>query len=228
MSSPDYSALNEAGLNLQAVFDLASLPGEMVAALDPGRRFRRLLLIGHGGRTLWHRVQAANLASEHPIDDFTRARVKEWLATQLPDAAHELVYPGQMQLDLQTLGRFAGWHHDSPFRVGINAAWGAWFAYRAVVLLAAELPVSAPLTGASPCLSCGDQPCIAACPAGALSSGDFSLRKCFAYRLLPDSRCRLTCVARTRCPVRPEHRYDDAQIAHSYSRSLTMIEQLCK
>jgi hypothetical protein len=24
--------------------------------------------------------------------------------------------------------------------------------------------------------------------------------------------------------VRPEHRYDDAQIAHSYSRSMAMIE----
>jgi len=47
-----------------------------------------------------------------------------------------------------------------------------------------------------------------------------------AYRKQPDSRCRITCVARTSCPVRPEHRYDDAQIAHSYSRSMAMIEKL--
>jgi hypothetical protein len=72
------------------------------------------------------------------------------------------------------------------------------------------------------------QPCIAACPAGALDAPEFSLQKCLAYRQQPDSRCRITCVARTRCPARPEHRYDDAQIAHSYSRSLAMIEAWCK
>jgi hypothetical protein len=224
MSAVDFSALNAAGLNLQAVFDLAALPAEMRAQLDPANRYRQLILIGHGGRALWERVEAAGLRSEHPIDDFTTATVEVWFAAQLPGVLHGLVYPGDGPVGLQALGRLAGWHHESPFRVGVNAAWGSWFAYRAVVLADTDLPVTAPMSGASPCVSCPDQPCVTACPAGALDAREFSLQKCIAYRKQPDSRCRITCVARTSCPVRPEHRYDDAQIAHSYSRSMAMIE----
>lgn len=225
MSAVDFSALNAAGLNLQAVFDLDALPAEMRERIDPERCHRQLILIGHGGRTLWEQVQAAGLASDHPIDDFTCATVRAWFAAQLPGAAFEIVYPGDAPIGLQALGKLAGWHHESPFRVGINEAWGSWFAYRAAVLMNAELPATAPMSGESPCASCAVQPCIVACPAGALDAPEFSLQKCLAYRQQPDSRCRITCVARTSCPVRPEHRYDDAQIAHSYSRSLAMIEQ---
>ena len=225
MTRVDFSALDAVGLNLQAVFRLAALPSEVAAALDPEGRHRRLILIGHGGRTLWERVKAAGLATEHPIDEFTRARVAEWLAAQLPGVAHELVYPGDTPVGLQALGRLAGWHHESPFRVGVNAAWGSWFAYRAVLLVDADLPVTPALAGESPCAACAGQPCVSACPADALREREFSLAKCIAYRRQPDSRCRVTCVARTSCPVRPEHRYDDAQIAHSYVRSLAMIEQ---
>lgn len=229
MMRVDFSALDAVGLNLQAVFALAELPAEMRASLDPEGRYRRLILIGHGGRTLWERVKAAGLASEHPIDDFTIAAVTDWFAAQFPDSACALVYPGHASgntpVGLQALGRLAGWHHESPFRVGVNAEWGSWFAYRAVLLADAELPPSEPLAGIAPCSTCAEPPCVAACPAEALSGDEFSLQRCIAYRRLPDSRCRVTCVARTSCPVRPEHRYDDAQIAHSYSRSLAMIEQ---
>lgn len=224
MSAVDFSALNAAGLNLQTVFDLAALPAEMRAQLDPKHRYRQLILIGHGGRTLWEQVKAAGLDSTHPIDDFTTATVEAWLAAQLPGVAHGVVYPGDGPVGLQALGRLAGWHHESPFRVGVNAAWGSWFAYRAVVLADTELPLTVPVISRSPCTACADQPCVSACPAGALADHQFSLQKCIAYRRQPDSRCRITCIARTTCPVRPEHRYDDAQIAHSYSRSMAMIE----
>ncbi|MBI2306607.1 MAG: hypothetical protein HYU78_04825 [Rhodocyclales bacterium] len=225
MSDVDFSALDAAGLNLQAVFDLAALPAAMREVLDPGGRYRQLILFGHGGRTLWQRVQAAGLQSEHPIDDFCIATVEAWFAAELPGCAHSLVYPGDAPVGLQALGRLAGWHHESPFRVGINAEWGSWFAYRVLLLADSALAPTPPLRGESPCVACTDQPCVAACPAGALAEREFSLAKCIAYRRQPDSRCRVTCVARTRCPVRPEHRYDDDQIAHSYSRSLAMIER---
>lgn len=223
MSRVDFSSLDAAGLNLQAVFDLTALPAELRAALDPQGRHRRLLLIGHGGRTLWEQVKAAGLAAEHPIDDFSVAAVRDWFATHLPVSACVLLYPGDGPVGLQALGRLAGWHHESPFRVGVNAEWGSWFAYRVVVLTDAELALTAPVGGGSPCAECSRQPCVAACPAGALADKDFSLQKCIAYRRLPESLCRITCLARISCPLRPEHRYDDAQIAHSYSRSLAMV-----
>jgi epoxyqueuosine reductase len=226
MSATDFSALDRAGLNLLAVFDLADLPAETRERLDPENRYRQLLLIGHGGRTLWEQVQAAPSASEHPIDDFSIATVQAWFAAQLPGRAFAVIYPGNAPIGLQALGKLAGWHHESPFRVGINDTWGSWFAYRAVVLADTELDLTPVMPGESPCQRCATQPCIAACPGEALSDRAFSLQKCIAYRKQPDSRCRETCVARTRCPVRPEHRYTDAQIAHSYSRSMAMIESL--
>lgn len=225
MSTVDFAALDDAGLNLRAIFDLAALPAELRTALDPDGRYRQLILLGHGGRRLWERVQAAGLQSEHPIDDFCVATVEAWFAAQLPACAHAITYPGETAVGLQALGRLAGWHHESPFRVGINAAWGSWFAYRVLALADSTLAPTPPLAGESPCASCAAQPCVAACPADALGDRQFSLQKCIAYRRQPDSRCRVTCVARTSCPVRPEHRYDDAQIAHSYARSLAMIER---
>lgn len=229
MSEVDFSLLNRAGLNLQAVFDIDALPAEMADKLrqgfDPERRYRQLILVGHGGKLLWARVQAAGLPSEHPIDDFSVATVRSWFAAHLPGRMFSVVYPGDGPVGLQALGRLAGWHHASPFMIGINAAWGTWFAYRAVVLADTSFAPTPPLSGESPCLACAGQSCIAACPGGALAAAEFSLPKCVAYRKAPDSRCQLTCVARTRCPVGAAHRYDDAQLAHSYSRSLRMIEQ---
>jgi hypothetical protein len=228
MTAVDYAPLDEAGFFLRAIFDVATLPAAVRDTIPGADRFRQLILIGHGGRRLWEAVKAAGLQSKHPIDDFTQATVKRWLAGQLPGVAHELIYPGDGPVGLQALGRLAGWHHDSPFRVGVNAEWGSWFAYRAVVLADSSLPLTPSMTGDSPCASCRTQPCVSACPADALTDREFSLQRCIAYRVQPDSRCRVTCVARTSCPVRPEHRYDDAQIAHSYSRSLAMIEQYLK
>jgi len=226
MDDLDCSALDGAGLNLHAVLGVATLPAGIRQAIGAAPRYRSLMLIGGGGRRLWERLSAASSADENPIDAYAVAQVETWLTKQLPGRDHEFVYPGKpCRVDLQELGRLAGWHHDTPFRLGINDIWGVWFAYRAVLLVADDLPVSAPLAGSSPCHRCMERDCVAACPAHALDAPGFSLAKCIAYRRQPDSRCRVTCVARTSCPVRPEHRYDDAQIAHSYSRSLVMIEK---
>jgi len=158
MSVGDFTALNGAGLNLQAVFDLDELPAEMAAILrnryDPAHRQRQLILIGHGGRSLWEAVKASGMRSENPIDDFSVRTVEQWFAVQFPDTAREIIYPGNIPADLQALGTIAGWHHASPFMLGINAEWGTWFAYRVVLLAATDLEPSRPLQSESPCARC--------------------------------------------------------------------------
>ena len=224
MTRADFTALDAAGLNLQAVFDLAALPEAVQGSLrghpafDPA--FRQLILIGHGGRLLWERVRAAGGDSPHPIDDYSRATFNRWFAENLPGHRHAVVYPGDAPVGLQALGTLAGWHHPSPFMVGINARWGSWFAYRVLALADTDLPVTAPDPSPSPCLACAARPCVPACPGDALADGGFSLAKCIAYRRLADSRCRATCVARLACPVGREHRYEDSQLAHAEGRSL--------
>lgn len=160
------------------------------------------------------------MRSEHPIDDFTVSAVERWASAQLGDTRREIVYPGPAPVGLQALGRLAGWHHDSPFMVGINTGWGPWFAYRAVLLADSELAPTPPMEGGSPCLGCSAKPCVTTCPAGAMSEGRFDLAACIDHRRAPGSSCADTCLARLACPVRPEHRYPVEQIRHSYGRSL--------
>ncbi len=217
--------LTAAGLNLQAVFNIADLPPALRGQLAETGDFRQLILLGHGGRALWDAVQRSGIVSADPIDDFTRLTVDRWFAAEMPARRYRVLYPGACPVGLQALGKLAGWHHDSPFMVGINATWGSWYAYRAVVLADTDFVPTPALTGSSPCLSCAAQPCVAACPGKALAGGEFALDKCITWRRQPASTCATACLARLACPVASEHRYCGEQIRHSYAISLRMIEQ---
>lgn len=217
--------LAEAGLNRHFVFDLDDLPGEIRQTLGDTSGFRQLVLLGHGGRRLWACVQASGIASEHPIDDYTVRTVEAWLAEHLPGRAYRIVYPGAQPVGLQALGKLAGWHHTSPFMVGVDSEWGSWYAYRAVVLVDFQFSAFFPVHRGNPCLGCATTPCITACPADALAGGQFNLQTCSGFRLQTDSACAEGCLARQACPVGAEHRYEAAQIAHSYRRSLAMLRQ---
>jgi hypothetical protein len=224
--------LDQAGLNRRHVFDLAALPEDMAATLGIRPGERQLILIGHGGRRLWERIQADGWAGDHPIDDYTRHVIRRCFAEYLPETRYRVLYPGEHPVGLQALGTLAGWHHASPFMVGIDGEWGTWYAYRAVILADTDFPPSpavdrapkeVPLGGGSPCTRCGDQPCIGACPAGAMAGGTFALDKCLAFRTRDDSPCAFTCLARLACPVGSAHRYDADQLRHCYSMSLKVL-----
>ncbi|MFT3850835.1 MAG: hypothetical protein QM739_19915 [Propionivibrio sp.] len=225
MTNPDYVLLDAAGLNLQAVFSFDRLSAESRKGLDPESRYAQLILIGNGGRSLWERIRAEGFVSSDPVNDFSVRRVEAWLAAQAPGVAYEIAYPGDRLIGLQSLGELAGWHFPSPFMVGINAQWGPWFAYRAVVLANTNFETVLPQRGVSPCDSCRNKPCVDACPGVAMADGRFDLARCVAYRKQPNSACRESCLARLACPVQEEHRYCTEQIQHAYSISMRMIER---
>ena len=227
MPAGTFADLDAQGLNLQAVFNLADLPLELRQQLPPDMLggYRQLLLIGHRGRLLWQQVQQAQPADTDPIDSFTQTQVEAWLQRRLPGVRHAWVYPGAGMIGLQHLGALAGWHHPSPFMVGVHAAWGSWFAYRAVLLLDADLPPTPPLTDPAPCPSFASRACVAACPADALRNG-FDLQACITHRLQPDSSCAARCLARNACPLGEDGRYSDEQIAYHYGQSLAVLRAL--
>lgn len=216
--------LDAAGLNRQHVFDLDALPADVRATLGDCSGFRQLILVGHGGRRLWERLQAVGPRGEHPVDDYSVRTVTAWLATAAPGAAFRFLYPGDAPVPLQQLGRLAGWHHAAPFMVGVDAGWGPWWAYRAAVLADTGFRPSQTVDRSSPCAACADRPCVVGCPAGAMNAGTFALDVCLDFRRRPGSACALTCLAREACPVGAGHRYDPAQLAHSYGRSLAMLQ----
>ena len=224
----DNAALDDAGLNRQAIFNIDDLPADIAASIRANCKsthpYRQLILIGHAGRKLWQCVQQSGIDSDDPIDDFTIETTRRWFAQCQQQNAYEFLYPGTSPIGLQRLGQLAGWHHATPFKVGIDPEWGTWFAYRALVVADTAFEPSKPLEGKSACESCDDKPCIAHCPGGALDGGQFDFGKCVDYRKQAGSRCRNTCVARVSCPVGSVHRYCDEQIHHSYSRSMQAIE----
>lgn len=226
-----FAELDHAGLNLHAVIDFASLPAALRADLvhdfAPAHDCRQLILVGNAGRAMWEALQASGFRSADPVDDFSVGAVARWFAAQLPGHRYTLLYPGDRPVGLQALGRLAGWHQATPFKVGILPGWGSWFAYRAALIADTALPTTPPLQVESPCLSCAAQPCITACPAQAMAGGAFVLERCTGYRRQPDSRCRDACLARDACPVGREHRYHDDHLRHSYGVSLRAIERYC-
>lgn len=222
---PDRRSLDAAGLNRLHVFDLADLPADIGLPDDAHRHYRQLLLIGHAGRKLWSAVQQEQPTGPDPIDDFTQRHTRAWLAQAAPGAAHRFLYPGDHPVGLQRLGQLAGWHHPSPFMIGIDPVWGSWFAYRAAVLSETDFAPTPKAERISPCPTCASRPCIAACPADALQDGKFNLDACSTWRLRENSPCATSCLARLACPVGREHRYDTAQIRHSYGISLAWLQR---
>lgn len=218
--------LIEAGLNRHAIFDIDALPASLTETWDA--RGRQLILIGHGGKRLWEAVKAAGLSGDDPIDDFTVATLHAWFARHLPGHVYRILYPGDAPLGLQALGALAGWHHPSPFMVGIDTEWGSWFAYRAVVIADTRFEPSQPVDRSNPCNTCTETPCISHCPAGAPARAGFDLQRCIAYRQSAGSACSATCLARLACPVGTEHSYDADQMHHTYSRSLQLIEKFSR
>jgi epoxyqueuosine reductase len=225
----DKTLLDGAGLNWQAVFNIDALPAEIAAPLQAHctsiRSPRQLILIGHAGRKLWESVKVAGIDSENPIDDFTIQTVRRWFAECQAQNTYEILYPGTHPIGLQRLGQLAGWHHATPFMVGIDQEWGTWYAYRAVVLADTEFEPTKRIESESPCNTCQHKACIASCPASALDGEQFDLGKCVAYRKQAGSSCKATCQARISCPVGSIHRYSDEQIHHTYSNSMRAIER---
>lgn len=218
-----------AGLNLHAVMSVAQLPEPVRDALGHAgvepRQYPSLILFGNGGPGFWEACRQAWPAEPHPVDVCSRNQVAAFMARQFPGAGFRFLYPGGAVVPLQALGRVAGWHHDSPMKVGINDTWGLWYAYRALVAVDVALPASAPVVSASPCVSCHDKPCIKACPAQALVEQDLRLERCIDFRLQPESVCGHQCLARWACPVAAEHRYAPEQVQYHYGHSLPHLQQ---
>ncbi len=220
---------SSAGLNRQHIFALDTLPAEILAPLNRQAGEQQLILLGHAGRLLWQHIQAIAQDSDDPIDDYTHAAVDRCFSEFLPENRYRIIYPGPTLVGLQTLGQLAGWHHPSPFMIGVDRQWGSWFAYRAVVLADTTFTPTLPVDrnkaeNTSPCLDCTTQPCVSACPAGATGE-QFLLDACVSERLRTSSACALNCLARQACPAGNAHRYSEEQMHHSYARSLKMLEK---
>lgn len=229
LSQPfEATVLTEKGFILQHIFDLSSLPRRFIETFENNdvdlKKFNQLILLGHGGRKLWHAMTNQDFAQPHPIDHFSCTTFNEAMSQVAPNSEYKILYPdhdhNHVHYNLQQLGQLAGWHHSSPFRVGINSEFGSWFAYRLLVIANTHFPVTKKVVSTSPCHTCLEKPCLTACPASAVHyHQEYEWQKCFDYRVTDDSLCHNRCVARLACPVAKQHQYTIDQVNYHYDLS---------
>jgi len=221
--NPNSNLVSAMGLNLQAIFNIEDLPQGILK--NNNDNYTQLFLYAHGGKKMWQALKQTDINSENPVDDFSMQLVTNYFRSEYPNNKFTIMYPGVETIGLRALGELAGWHHDSPFRIGINKDWGSWFAYRAVVLADTNLETSKKVESESPCHGCIENLCISACPANAMKDGILSLDSCIQYRKQANSQCKKTCLSRIACPVAPQHRYTEEQINYHYSVSMKTIDE---
>lgn len=185
------------------------------------------IVVGSGGRALFERFRASSEASDgarNPLDRFTRATVVAASGETLGAAgvAYRIYFPfteSVPALPFQRLGRAAGIGPPGPLGLQIHPTLGPWWAYRALIALAGEWSDLAPAEPLGDvCAGC-PAPCVAACPAGAVRLGGFSVADCHARRRTAPA-CHLSCEARLRCVRGVEHRYSDDQLAFHMAASM--------
>ncbi len=95
--------------------------------------------------------------------------------------------------------------HQSPVSLMIHPDTGLFFSLRGAIALPEAIdPDPAP----SPCATCADRPCLAACPATALTAQGYDVPRCHAFldtapgRVCMDSGC----AVRRACPVARDRR----------------------
>jgi len=181
------------------------------------------LIVGSGGPAFFDRFDREPEALDgapDPLDRYTERVVARAAGEALDPlgVAHVAHFPfgARPLIPFQRLGRAAGLGGPGPLGLQIHPTFGPWWAYRALIVLERPLPLVAP--PGDGCAGC-DAPCVAACPAGAVTRGGFDVVACHARRLVAEP-CRESCVARITCVRGPEHRYRDEELAFHMRASM--------
>ena len=164
---------------------------------------RTLVMLGPLQPGFWEVVQgSAEWGGADPVDRWSR-RVIGGLACDLGGKA---LFPfgGPPWVPFFGWALRTGRVWESPVRLLVHDRQGLMVSFRGALALkeAVDLPEGA----VSPCDGCA-QPCLAACPVGALSAAGYDLAACHGYL---DSGGRETCMAagclaRRACPVSMGH-----------------------
>jgi len=109
----------------------------------------------------------------------------------------------------------------SPLGLVLHPTFGPWIAFRALLLCESIFWQDGPkaLATWNPCPGCS-APCMAICPAKALTRKNVHLDKCYDYRLANPSQCFDRCLAREACPIGQEHQFSREQINYHYTFGL--------
>ncbi len=201
-------SLRDAGLIPRGAFHPAAADGVPPLAADTPAR--TVVLAGNAGPQMWLAYDAARAVQPMTLDEWS-ARVLTGLAARLRARA---LFPFERPyLPFQRWAARAEACHASPLGLLIHPDYGLWHGYRGALLFAELIELPPPDRRASPCASCADRPCLAACPAGAFDGTAYDVPACARHLAgTPQPACmEIGCLARHACPVGRDYRYAPAQ-----------------
>ena len=171
-----------------------------------------IVVIGNVGGAMWPLFRAAEERVDDPLDTWTRSVLAPIAASLGADFVHPSDEPFQ---PFQQWAQRAEGIAQSPIGILIHPQYGLGHAYRGAFLFPFALDdLPEPISDASPCLSCPEQPCLTACPVDAFTIGNYDADACRAHvRSRAAPVCiEAGCAARLACPVGTEHRYGPDQM----------------
>lgn len=181
-------------------------PDDAVPALADGTSVGTVVLIGNVGSDLWPHVAPFTDAGTDPLDRWTRRVLDPIAAGCGAQAAYPFSHP---PLPFQRWAMRSAPVHRSPLGMLIHPEYGLWHAYRAAFLFPETHDLPHRLEAPSPCATCDDKPCLAACPVGAFTISGYDVAACAGHLASRNEpRCADSgCHARAACPVGVENTY---------------------
>jgi epoxyqueuosine reductase len=196
----------------------------VMGAFHPGAEdglsedIRTLVMLGPAEPGFWAHMGAQPEwdGAPDPVDRWSR-RVIGGMACDLGGKAY-FPFGGPPWRPFIAWAKRTGRAWASPVTILVHDAAGLMVSYRGAVGLRERLDL--PATGPRPCENCAGQPCLTACPVGALSGAGYDVPACHAFLDTAPGRDCLTqgCAVRRACPV--SHAYGRVPQQSAYHMGL--------
>lgn len=164
---------------------------------------RTLVLLAPGEPGFWAHVTRSPEWADGEPDPLDRwsARVIGGLAQDFGGTA-AFPFEGPPYRPFYSWALRSGRAWGSPVTLLVHDRMGLFASFRGALALGERLDLPEP-AGVAPCARCARKPCLAACPAGALTGTGYDVAACHAFLDTPDGETCLSggCAVRRACPV---------------------------
>lgn len=175
---------------------------------------KTIVLLGPKEPGFWahfHSTKEWKDNSPDPIDRWSKRVITEIAITLDAEPRFPFSKPAEPFLSwaLRT-GR--AW--SSPVHLLVHDTAGLWVSFRGALILDERLDLPPPQT--SPCSTCIDKPCLAACPTSALTSEGYDVPACHSFLNTPEGADCISsgCAVRRACPISQGYKREPAQSAY--------------
>jgi epoxyqueuosine reductase len=162
---------------------------------------RTLVMLGPAEPGYWAHLTAQPEWGDapDPVDRWSR-RVIGGMACDLGGKAY-FPFGGPPWRPFIAWAKRTGRAWASPVTILVHDSAGLMVSYRGAIGLRERLDL--PATGPRPCETCAEQPCLTACPVGALTGVGYDVPACHGYLDTPPGQDCLSegCAVRRACPV---------------------------